>query len=72
MDKLGLYYKPITIINDDSRVVDKLETSLTDDTTVIIYDHYMFIVQATGSEKLLLSQKIGSKLAVKLLVICFT
>ncbi len=61
------------IVNDDSSVVDKLETSLTDDATVIIYDCQMFIVQATGSEeKLLLSQKIGSKLAVKLLVICFT
>ena len=44
----GLYYKPMTIVNDDSRVVSKLETSLTDDARVIIYDHHMFIVQATG------------------------
>jgi hypothetical protein len=29
----GLYYKPTTIVNDDSRVVTKLETSLTDDTS---------------------------------------
>jgi hypothetical protein len=36
------------IINDDSRIVTKLETSLTDDAGVIIYDHHMFIVQATG------------------------
>jgi hypothetical protein len=36
------------IINDDSRVVNKLEASLTDDAGVIIYDHHMFIVQATG------------------------
>ncbi len=35
-------------VNDDSRVVNKLETSLTDNARVIIYDHHMFIVQATG------------------------
>jgi hypothetical protein len=35
------------IVNDDSRVVNKLETSLTDDARVIIYDRPMFIVQAT-------------------------
>ncbi len=45
----GLYYKPMTIINDDSRVINKLETSLTDDARVVIYDCHMFIVQATGS-----------------------
>jgi hypothetical protein len=26
----GLYYKPMTIVNDDSRVINKLEASLTD------------------------------------------
>ncbi len=41
----GLYYKPMTIINDDSRAVNKLESSLTDDTRVVIYDCQMFIVQ---------------------------
>ncbi len=44
----GLFYKPMTIINDDSRVVNKLEASITDDAIVIIYDHHMFIVQAIG------------------------
>ncbi len=44
----GLYYKPITSINDGSRVINKLETSLTDNARVIIYDHDMFKVQATG------------------------
>jgi hypothetical protein len=38
----------MTIVNDDSRVVNKLETSLTDDTRVIIYDHDLVIVKATG------------------------
>jgi hypothetical protein len=42
----GLYYKSMTIINDDSRVINKLEASLTDDARVIICDHHMFIVQA--------------------------
>ncbi len=49
----GLYYKPITIINDDSRVINKLETSLTDNTRVVVYDCHMFIVQAIGSRRTL-------------------
>jgi hypothetical protein len=36
------------IVNDDSRVIGKLVTSLTDDARVIIYDRHIFIVQATG------------------------
>ncbi len=43
----GLYFKPMAIINDDSRVIIKLEASLTGDARVIIYDRHMFIVQAT-------------------------
>ncbi len=42
----GLYYKPMTIVSDDSRVVNKLETS--DDARVVIYNRRVFIVQATG------------------------
>ncbi len=42
-----LYYKPMTIINNNSRVGNKLEASLTDDARVVIYDCNMFIVQAT-------------------------
>jgi len=38
----------MTIVNDDSRVINRLGTSLTDDARVIIYDRHMFIVQATG------------------------
>ncbi len=37
----------MTIVNDDSRVVNKLEASLTGDPRVIIYDRHMFVVQAT-------------------------
>ncbi len=35
------------IINYDSRVINKLETSLTDDSRVVIYDRHMFIVQTS-------------------------
>ncbi len=38
----------MTIVNDDSGVINKLGASLTDDARVIIYDPHMFIVQATG------------------------
>ena len=43
-----LYYKPITIVNDDSRVINKLEASLSDDTRAVSNDCHMFIAQATG------------------------
>jgi len=47
----GLYYKPTISVKDDSRVVNKLETSLTDDAGVVSYDRHVFIVQATGCEE---------------------
>jgi len=37
----------MTIVNKDSRVINNLEASLTDDAIVIIYDRHMFIVQAS-------------------------
>ncbi len=43
-----MYCEHITIVNDDSSVVNKFEASLTDDTRVVIDDHHMFIVQAAG------------------------
>ena len=39
----------MTIVNDNSRVINKLEASLTDDARVLIYDRHMFIVQSTGA-----------------------
>ncbi len=36
------------LVIDNSRVVIKLEASLTDNARVIIYDRHMFKVQATG------------------------
>ncbi len=44
----GLCYKPIMIVNDDTSIINKLETSLIDDARVIFYDRHMFIVQASG------------------------
>jgi hypothetical protein len=44
----GLYYKPMTIINDDSRVITKLETSHTDHARGVIYNCHMFIVEAAA------------------------
>ncbi len=38
----------MTIVNDNSRVINKLEASLTDDARVVIYDRHMFMEQATG------------------------
>jgi hypothetical protein len=46
----GLYYKLMMIVNDDSRVINKLEASLTNDARVIIYDRHMIIVQSTGQK----------------------
>ncbi len=43
-----LYCKPMTIVKDNSRVINKLEASLTDDARVVIYNHHMSIVQAKG------------------------
>jgi hypothetical protein len=45
---LVVNYKPMKIVNDDARVVNKLEASLTVDTRVVIYNRHMFIVQAAG------------------------
>jgi len=44
----SLYYKLMVIVNYDSRVINKLEASLTDNARVVIYEHHMFIVQTTG------------------------
>jgi hypothetical protein len=38
----------MTIVNDDYRVINKLQTQLTGDARVVIYDRHMFIVPATG------------------------
>ncbi len=40
------------MVNEDSSVINKVETSLTDDARVVIYNCHMFIVEATGFFKL--------------------
>ncbi len=47
-----MYYKPMMIVKYKSRVFSKLETPLTDDARVVIYDRHMFIVPATGNKTL--------------------
>ncbi len=42
----GLYYKHITIVNDDSSVISKWVESLIDDARVVIYNCNMFKIQA--------------------------
>ncbi len=43
----SLYYKDITVVNDDSSIINKFGASLTDAARVIIYNCHMFIEQAT-------------------------
>jgi hypothetical protein len=38
----------MTVVNDDSSVIIKWSSKLTDAARGVIYDHHMFIVQATG------------------------
>ncbi len=38
----------MTIVNDDSKIINKLEAPLTDDAGVVICDHHMFKVQTLG------------------------
>jgi hypothetical protein len=38
----------MTIVNDDYRVINKLETSLTDNARVVTYNRHVFIVQRPG------------------------
>ncbi len=48
VNSCGLYYKHMTIVNYASSIVNKLKALHTDDARVVIYDHHVFIVQATG------------------------
>ncbi len=41
----GLYYKHMTIVNDDSSAVSEQSFKLIDDARGVIYDHCMFIIQ---------------------------
>ena len=43
----GLYYKHLTIVNDNSSIISKWSFKLLDDSRVVIYNLHMFIVQIT-------------------------
>jgi hypothetical protein len=45
----GLYHKHVTIINDASSSINKLEVSLIDAARGIIYDCHMFMVHVYGT-----------------------
>ncbi len=64
-DPSGPYHKPMIIINVDSRVINKLEASLTDDARVVIFECHMFIVQATGLFQVKLEIKFANIFAKK-------
>ncbi len=44
--KIGQYYKHMTIVNDDSSIINKCVASLTDATRVVIYNCTMSIIKA--------------------------
>ncbi len=48
-----MFYKHMMIVNVNPSIVNKFRYSLTDAAIGVIYDHHMFIVQATGLYTLL-------------------
>ncbi len=44
----GLYYKHMTIVNDNSSIIIKWGSKLIDTARGVIYNRHMFIVQATS------------------------
>ncbi len=46
----GLYYKHVTIVKDDSSIINKWSFKLIDNPRVIIYDRHKFMIQATDLE----------------------
>jgi hypothetical protein len=51
LERCGLYYKHVMIVNDDSSIVSNWSFKLIDNARVIIYDRNMFVIQATGLQK---------------------
>jgi hypothetical protein len=49
----GLYYKHVTIVNNNSSIVSKWSFKLTDDPRVVINDRNRFMIQKTDGESLL-------------------
>jgi len=46
-----MHYKHVTIVNDESSVINEWSFKIIDDTRVIIYDRNRFINQPTGLAK---------------------
>ncbi len=51
-DLIGMYYKQVTIVNDGSSIISKLNFKLIDNPRVVIYDRNRFIIQATACSSL--------------------
>ncbi len=67
-DTTRLYYKHVTIVNYDSSSINELKASLNDDARVVIYNHHMFIVQATqygASFTIVIDEQGKAKLTVR-------
>ncbi len=45
----GLYYKHMVIVYDNSSIVSKWSSKLTDNARIVIYNRNMFVIQATGA-----------------------
>ncbi len=54
----GLYYKHMTIVNDNSSIISEQNFQLIDDARGVIYDRRMFIKQATGLIALFISSEV--------------
>jgi hypothetical protein len=48
-----MYHKHVMIVSYASSGINKLKASHNNDARVVIYDHPMFIVQATGGKRIL-------------------
>ncbi len=55
------YYKDVTIVNDDSIVINKFGTSLTDNARVIIYDCIIKIFTIVNDDSIIVD-KFGTSL----------
>ncbi len=60
-DRSGLYYKHVTIVNDDPSVISKWSFKLIDEPRVIIYDRHRFIIQATDAFNIKLFHSVSYK-----------
>jgi hypothetical protein len=54
----GLYYKHMTIVNDDSSIISKWSSNRIGNARVVIYNCNMFIIQANGCKTIFLAKPV--------------